>query len=329
MFKIFKKQKNDKVDSESKSNNHLTEIDGGILKVFKSGLKKSSEKINAGLADIFSNKPLDKEALEELEDLLISTDMGIQTSSDIINYLSKKKLNKNITVAEVKEIIANKINNILADYSKELVINSQNRPHIILFCGVNGSGKTTSIGKIAALLKAQSKKVMLVASDTFRAGASDQLQEWAERANVDFYSSHENADPASVAYMGIQEAVSKNIDVVLVDTAGRLHNNSNLMQELEKIIRIIKKHDSTAPHNYIFVLDAVTGQNAHNQMQDFYDLIGCDGLIITKMDGTAKGGILVSLVSAYHTPIYYLGLGENIEDLKVFDPKLFADNLLD
>lgn len=294
----------------------------------KSGLSKSSSKLSDGIASIFTKTKLDDETLEELEDLLLTTDIGVKTTTEIIATISQKKMEKNITPSEVKEIISDKITEILTPIAKPLMIDESLSPHVIMVCGVNGNGKTTTIGKLAKQYNDSGKKVMLVACDTFRAAAVEQLKVWSERSKTEFVSGEPNADPASVAYKAIESAKQTGIDVVMIDTAGRLHNKLNLMQELEKINRVIRKHDETAPHDTILVLDATTGQNAHNQVKTFSEAVGLSGLIVTKLDGTAKGGVVVSLAKEHNIPVHALGVGEAIEDLQAFSPKEFANSLL-
>lgn len=299
------------------------------LKRLSDGLKKSSNKLTGGIHSIFTRKKLDDSMLEELEELLITTDIGIQTVTEIIQDIAKQRMDKDITPLEVQQIIADKITTILSPTTAPLNPSEKHQPHIIKVCGVNGNGKTTTIGKLAAQYKQSGKKVMLVACDTFRAAAVEQLQVWAERSGAVFFQGEPNADPASVAYAAIEQAKRQAIDIIMLDTAGRLHNKANLMQELEKITKVVQKLDADAPHDTVLVLDATTGQNAHNQIQSFSESVNLTGLIVTKLDGTAKGGVVVSLAKAYpHLKFHALGVGESIDDLQPFEAKLFANSLL-
>ncbi|MFC1659723.1 signal recognition particle-docking protein FtsY [Pseudomonadota bacterium] len=303
----------------------------GIIK--KTGLKgkidKTSSKVSRGIFSIFSEKKLDDEIIDELEELLISTDMSMSTVSKILTDFRKEKFSKKIEPKEVQKILANKLSEILKNSGKTLKLDKTKKPEVFLFVGVNGTGKTTTIGKIAKLLKDEGKKSLIVACDTFRAGATEQLKIWAERANSDIiHAAKEGEDPASLAFKGLEKAKAEEADVVLIDTAGRLQNKANLMEELRKIDRVLKKIDEEAPHNTILVLDATTGQNAKSQLLAFKDIVNINGLIITKLDGSAKGGILVSLVDEFFIPIFGVGVGEKVEDLREFDAKDFAKNLV-
>jgi fused signal recognition particle receptor len=296
------------------------------LQKLKQGLSKTSNKISEGLTTVFIKKKLDQETLDELEEVLITADLGVHTSKYIINQLAKQKFNKEVSIEEVKADLAKIIEEILSPAAKSFVIN--NKPQIILVCGVNGNGKTTTIGKLAAKFAKDGHTTSLVACDTFRAAATEQLKVWASRSKSDFICGPENSDPASVAFKAIESAKNNKTDIVLIDTAGRLHNKTNLMEELSKIVRILKKHDETAPHETILVIDATTGQNAVQQLETFHKFINITGLIITKLDGTAKAGIVVSLVQKFNIPIYAIGVGEHIDDLNSFKPEDFSKSLL-
>lgn len=297
------------------------------LQRLRQGLSRTSSKIGKGISDIFTNRKLDDQTLEELEELLITSDLGITSSNEIITDLRKKKFEKDITLNEIKNYLAEKLISDLSPFSKHLKY--VHKPHIIMFCGANGNGKTTTIGKIASKLVRENKKVMVVACDTFRAAADTQLQVWAERSGCDFYAGKANSDPASVAYAAYEKALREGFDNLLIDTAGRLHNKKHLMEELAKINRVIKKLNQDAPHEIILVLDATTGQNALAQVQTFKEMINITGMIITKLDGTAKAGIVVAIVKKYMLPVYLIGVGERIEDLDEFDPREFIHNILD
>ena len=284
------------------------------------------DKIKTGLGSIFTGKKLDNEMLEELENTLITSDININIFNNITDFLIKNKFDKNITLDDVKKIIYIKINDIfsnITDKKIELIA----KPHVIMFSGVNGSGKTTVIGKIANRFKSQNKKILLAACDTFRAGAVEQLNEWKKRADVDIVM-EEGADPASVAFKSYKKAKDENYDLLLIDTAGRLQNNTNLMAELTKIQNVLKKIDQNLPHNSFIVLDATTGQNAIKQMELFSKAINIDGIILNKMDGTSKGGVLVSIVDKFKKPIVAVGVGEKIEDLEDFDREKFLHGLI-
>ncbi len=293
----------------------------------KKGLSKTSGNITSSITGIFTTKKLDEQTLEELEELLIMSDMGVKVSSSIIQSLKKDKFQKDVTDLEIKTYLADKISSILSPYVKKLEFN--HKPQVILVCGVNGSGKTTTIGKIANKLKQEGKTVLLAACDTFRAAADLQLRIWAERANCELISGEQGSDPASIAYKALEKAINEKIDVLLIDTAGRLQNKKNLMDELAKIIKVIKKLEPEAPHDLLLVLDACIGQNSISQVEVFKEIVNITGLIITKLDGTAKAGILVAIAQKFALPIYLIGVGEKIEDLDQFDAKSFSDSLFD
>lgn len=293
------------------------------LKSISSKLKKTSSKINLA----FTGQKVDENTIQDLEDGLLMADVGVETTSNIMGKFSKLKFDKNTSVQEVKEHLAKEIANILLPYQKSL--EHKSKPHIILVCGVNGNGKTTTIGKLASKDILDGKKVMLAACDTFRAAAVAQLEVWANRTGATFISSHENEkDPASVAYRAVQQTMEEGFDVLYIDTAGRLQNNSNLMAELSKIDRSVQKLVSKEHSTKLLILDSTTGQNAISQVENFGNIIAIDGLIITKLDGTAKAGVLVALASKFKIPINYIGLGEKIEDLHQFDANQFARGLV-
>lgn len=293
----------------------------------KQGLGKSQARLNDGFKEIFIRKKLDEQALEELEELLISSDLGVSMSAQIIAKLAEHKFDPNNAEENVRTVLAEEIAKVLSPYTKTLTI-SQQAPHVILFSGVNGTGKTTTIGKLAHRFKSEGKSVLITACDTFRAAAVEQLERWAERADVAIEKGPENADPASVAYKAIERAQKENIDVVMIDTAGRLQNKANLMEQLAKVVRVIQKLIPEAPHESIIVLDATTGQNAHSQVKTFHEMVALTGVIITKLDGTAKGGIVVSLAESFKLPFYAIGVGEQIDDLQSFDANEFAKDLV-
>lgn len=298
-------------------------------KIKDESLSKSSNKISSSISQIFTRKKLDEEMLEELEDALIISDIGSQVAIDITNKLRKEKFNKDIDLDEVKKILASHLKEILLPQEKSLNFEQENLPKVIIFNGVNGAGKTTTIGKIAQNLKNQNKKTLIAACDTFRAGAAQQLENWAKRSETEIILPHkEGEDPAAVAYRALEHAKNNNFEVLLIDTAGRLQNKQNLMDELKKINTVLQKIDSSAPHENLLILDATTGQNAKAQMEVFDKIINISGIIITKLDGSAKGGIVVSLAQKFAKPIYAIGVGEKLEDLQEFNATNFANNLL-
>jgi len=294
----------------------------------KQGLSRTSDKLTTGVASVFTDRRLDEAALEELEDLLIMADLGPGAAAELAGNLGKSKFGKNVTAEEVREALAEDIAVMLAPVAVPVEIDTAKRPFIILTIGVNGAGKTTTIGKLAHSLKADGKSVMIAAGDTFRAAAIEQLQEWGKRANVPVVASESGGDAAGLAFEAVQRAQAENIDVLLIDTAGRLHNKSNLMDELRKIVRVIQKLDPTAPHETLLILDATTGQNAHAQVKTFKEMANVTGLALTKLDGTAKGGVIVALARDYDVPLRLVGVGEQADDMRSFDPKDFARGLM-
>lgn len=293
------------------------------------GLKKSSDKISGGISDIFGKKRLDDATLEELEELLISSDMGVKAASELVSGLKNKRLGKDVDALTVRQELAAEIAQILAPCEGKLIIDADSKPYVILMVGVNGAGKTTTIGKLTAQLQKQGKQVSLIAADTFRAAAVEQLQVWGERNRVRVFSGPAGCDSAGLCYDGLEQAIAAGDDVVFVDTAGRLQNKVGLMDELQKIVRVIKKILPAAPHATLLTLDATTGQNALAQVQTFKQCVAINGLIITKLDGTAKGGILVAIAKEAPTPVCYIGVGEGIADLQPFEAKTYANALLE
>ena len=298
----------------------------GIFDKFKSGFKKSASAFTSGLRDIVIKKEIDDKTLDKIEEYLIQSDVGIVAASEIKEIISDRKI-------DPKKDIAEEINAILKEYIISLMKPLENnnffkkkeKINATLVSGVNGVGKTTTIGKISKILKANGNKVMLAASDTFRAAAIEQLENWANKIQVEITKSSQGADPASVAYKAIEEALANNFNQVLIDTAGRLQNKKNLMEEYKKIANVTKKIDPEAPHDVILVLDATSGQNVINQVEEFNKIIPITGLIMTKLDGTAKGGILLAVAKKYKLPIIALGLGEKEDDLQIFEAEKFAD----
>ncbi|MBM3617249.1 MAG: signal recognition particle-docking protein FtsY [Alphaproteobacteria bacterium] len=294
----------------------------------KDGLSRTSGQLSEGITSIFTKRKLDDDALEELEELLIRADLGAKVASRIVADFAKGKFDKEISPGDVKEELASRVAAILEPVAKQVDISPAHKPHVMLVVGVNGNGKTTTIGKMANLLKNGGWKVMMAAGDTFRAAAVGQLQVWGERVGCEVVTGVENADPASVVYRAYEEAVAQGVDILLVDTAGRLHNKQNLMAELQKIFKVLQKLNPDAPHSVVQVLDATTGQNALAQVEAFKSMAQVSGLIVTKLDGTAKGGVVVALAEKFNLPIHAIGVGEGIEDLRDFSAHDFARNLL-
>jgi fused signal recognition particle receptor len=287
------------------------------------GLKRTSASLSGAITDLVAKRPLDEQMIDEIEDVLIRADLGLQSASRIAAAVSRGRYQKSITPEEVKEVVASEIEKVLDPVAKPLVMDPT-RPFVVLVVGVNGSGKTTTIGKLAAKARAQGRSVILVAADTFRAAAIDQLKIWGTRSGADVIARDPGADPASLAFDALAQARIEGIDLVLVDTAGRLQNKSALMDELHKIVRVMKKNDASAPHAVLLVLDATVGQNALSQVEIFRDVAGVTGLAMTKLDGTARGGILVAIAAKYGLPVHFVGVGESIEDLAPFSAKEFA-----
>ncbi len=288
------------------------------------GLKKTSAKLAEGITSVFTKRKLDASTLEELEDLLIQADLGVETSMKITEALAKGRFDKSIDPEEVKAILAAEVAKVLEPVAKPLEIKPQHKPHVVLVVGVNGTGKTTTIGKYAKQYTGQGLKVMLAAGDTFRAAAIDQLKIWGERTGAPVVARDVGADSAGLAFDALKAARDGGYDVLLMDTAGRLQNKQALMDELEKVIRVMRKVDLTAPHDVVLVLDATTGQNALSQVEVFRDRSGVTGLVMTKLDGTARGGILVAIAARFGLPVHAIGVGEGVDDLQPFDANEFA-----
>lgn len=290
----------------------------------KAGLTKTSSRLSDGITGVFAKRKLDASTLDELEDLLIQADLGLETAARITDALEKGRYDKGISPDEVRAVLASEIQTVLAPVAKPLEIHATARPHVILAVGVNGTGKTTTIGKLAARYVDAGKKVMLVAGDTFRAAAIDQLKVWGERTGATVVARDVGADAAGLAFDAYTRARKEDYDVLLIDTAGRLQNKQALMDELSKIIRVLKKIDVSAPHDSLLVLDATTGQNALDQVQVFREQADVSGLVMTKLDGTARGGILVAIAAKYGLPVHAVGVGEGVDDLQAFDAGEFA-----
>ncbi|WP_411036481.1 signal recognition particle-docking protein FtsY [Shinella sp. BYT-45] len=290
----------------------------------REGLARTSSQLTGQITSLFTKRKLDDETLQDLEDLLIQADLGVETALRITDTLASERYGKDVTGADVSRIMASEITKVLAPVAKPLELDLSHKPHVILVVGVNGTGKTTTIGKLAAKLSGAGLKVMLAAGDTFRAAAIEQLKIWAERTGSDIVSSKLGADAAGLAYEAYEQAKLKKSDVLIVDTAGRLQNKAELMAELEKIVRVLGKLDPDAPHTVLQTLDATTGQNAMNQVEIFRNVAGVTGLIMTKLDGTARGGILVAIAAKHKLPVYFIGVGEGIDDLEPFEARDFA-----
>lgn len=295
----------------------------------KSDNKSSfGNKISLAIKEIFTHKKLDEEILDELEESLIINDIGVEVAKKLIDKLRKEKFDKDISETEIKNFLQQEIFKILQPCQKVLEIKKDKKPQVIVFNGVNGVGKTTTIGKIAANLKKQNLKILIAACDTFRAAATQQLEVWAKKVNCEIIlPQKENEDPAALAYRAFDYGKKNNFDILLIDTAGRLQNKQNLMEELKKINNVLKKIDTDAPHENLLILDGSTGQNAKMQIEAFDKMINITGLVITKLDGSSKGGILVALADKFHKAIYAIGVGEKIEDLQEFDAEIFSQNL--
>ena len=302
-----------------------------VFERIKKGLGKTRASLTGGLSDMFSlGKKIDEELLEEIETTLLMADVGVTATSEIIDSLTDKLERNQLKDGEaLRKALRDELHGLLKDVTKPLQIDSGKTPYVILMVGVNGVGKTTTIGKLTKKFQNEGKSVMLAAGDTFRAAAVEQLQVWGERNNVPVVAQHTGADSASVIFDAIQSAKSRGVDVVIADTAGRLQNKDNLMQELEKVVRVMKKLDESAPHEVMLVLDAGTGQNALSQAQVFQQAVGVSGITLTKLDGTAKGGIVFAIARQLQLPIRFIGVGEQVEDLRSFDAETFVDALFD
>ena len=297
---------------------------GGWLARLRKGLSKSSTVLGGGITGIFSKRKLDADTLQDLEDILIQADLGVDMAERVIERIRKGRYEKGIGPDEVKAILADEVTKVLEPVEKPFDIPEGTRPFVVLVVGVNGSGKTTTIGKLAAIARREGHSVMLVAGDTFRAAAVEQLGVWAERAGARFMSRDTGADPAALAFDALKTAQQEDVDIVFMDTAGRLQNRKELMEELAKIVRVMKKVIPDAPHATLLVLDATTGQNAMNQVEVFREVAGVTGLVMTKLDGTARGGILVAIAERHGIPVHAIGVGEKVDDLQPFDARAFA-----
>ena len=288
------------------------------------GLRRSSTAISAPIVDLLTKRKLEPTTIAEIEDVLIRADLGLDTAARVAETLGSGRYAAQITPEEVKVVVADEVEKALADVAQPLVIDPSKKPFVVLVVGVNGSGKTTTIGKLAAKLRQEGRTVMLAAGDTFRAAAIDQLKIWAKRTGADFIARGAGADAAGLVFDALTAARERSVDVLLVDTAGRLQNRSELMDELHKVVRVMKKVDATAPHAVILVLDATVGQNALSQVEIFQKTAGVTGLAMTKLDGTARGGILVAIAAKFNLPVHFIGVGESVEDLAPFSARDFG-----
>jgi fused signal recognition particle receptor len=289
------------------------------------GLKRTSASIGTAISDLVSKRKLDGATLEELEELLIRADLGVDTAARIAAAIGEGRYDKQVSDAEVKAILSTEVEKVLAPVAKPLLLDASAKPFVVLVVGVNGSGKTTTIGKLAARFRAEGRSVMLAAGDTFRAAAIEQLKIWGSRAGAKVIAREQGSDAAGLAFDALTAAKSESVDLLLVDTAGRLQNKSELMAELEKVVRVMKKVDASAPHAVLLVLDATVGQNALSQAAEFTRIAGVTGLVMTKLDGTARGGILVALAAKHKLPVHFIGVGEGVDDLAPFAAKDFAN----
>ncbi len=302
--------------------------EGGWLRRLATGLKKSSARLVDGVAHVLTRGRLDAEALQELEDLLITADLGPATAAALAGKLAERRIERDVEPEEIRGYLAEDIAEILAPVARPLEFRPRHHPHIVLVVGVNGTGKTTTIGKLARRFVDAGQQVMLAAGDTFRAAAVEQLSIWGERTGCAVVARETGADPAGLVFDAIEQARHDGADILLVDTAGRLHNKADLMAELQKIQRVMQKLDASAPHDVLLVLDSTTGQNALAQVETFRDLVDVTGLVLTKLDGTAKGGVLVALAEKFALPVHAIGVGEGAEDLRPFSARDFARNLM-
>ena len=289
------------------------------------GLKRTSSSLGSAVADLVTKRKLDRAMLDDIEDVLLRADLGTEVASRIAAAVGIGRYDKAITADEVKTVVAAEVEKVLAPVAKPLEIDQTKKPFVILVVGVNGSGKTTTIGKLAAKLSAEGRKVMLAAGDTFRAAAIEQLKIWGERTKSPVMAGAQGSDSASLAFNALSAARDQRLDVLLVDTAGRLQNKAELMNELEKVVRVVRKVDASAPHAVLLVLDATVGQNALSQVEAFHRTAGVTGLVMTKLDGTARGGILVALAEKHKLPVHFIGVGEGIDDLAAFTARDFAN----
>ncbi|MGH1455144.1 MAG: signal recognition particle-docking protein FtsY [Alphaproteobacteria bacterium] len=315
-------------DDDNPDDDHSDE--GGWFSRLTSGLGKSTNKITQGLTDIITKSKLDQDTVDALEEVLISADLGPKTAARVIDDFSKDRFGKDISEDEIKQALAETMSAILEPVAKPLNIEKRDgEPYVLLVCGVNGAGKTTTIGKLTKQLKQEKGySVMIAAADTFRAAAIEQLATWAKRSGAVLFTKDVGADAASVAYEAYEKAKADGVDVLIIDTAGRLQNKANLMEELAKIIRVLKKQNEDVPHSTVLVLDSTTGQNAYSQVETFKNMVDVTGLMVTKLDGSAKGGVLIGLADQFGLPVHAIGVGEGIEDLRAFTARDYARSLM-
>ncbi len=314
------------LQDESKPDDSSGKETGGFFHRLKMGLSKTRHILTTDIEDLFTGKTaLDDDFIEEIEEILITSDMGVKTTMTLMDKISKRS-SKITNAQELKDFLKDEIIKLI-DNPHDHPVDGQSSPHVIMIVGVNGVGKTTTIGKLAAQFSKNGKKVLIAAADTFRAAAIEQLDIWAKRAGAGIVKHKENSDPAAVAYDGVKAAMARNKDIVIIDTAGRIHTKVNLMEELKKINRAVGKNMPDAPHETLLVLDATTGQNAISQAKMFNEALGITGLVLTKLDGTAKGGVVISICDSLNIPIKYIGVGEDIDDLQTFDPVDFVNAL--
>ena len=300
---------------------------GGLARLRKA-LGRSSSKLAGGISDLFTKRTLDQKALEELEDLLIEGDLGVTLAARLAGSLTKTRFDKAVSSEEVRGALADEIAAVLGPVARPLRIDPAIRPFVVLVCGVNGSGKTTTIAKLANRWRGEGRAVMLAAGDTFRAAAIEQLRIWGERTGCPVVASEIGADAAGLVHDAMTRARDEGADVLIVDTAGRLQNKKDLMEELRKIVRVIRKVDGSAPHSVLLVMDATVGQNAHGQVEIFKEMVDVSGLIVTKLDGSARGGVVVALADRFALPVYAVGVGEGLDDLQPFEARAFARSLM-
>jgi fused signal recognition particle receptor len=301
---------------------------GAFFARLKQGLARSTQKLTEGIASIIHKRRLDDAALEELEELLISADLGPAVAARVIGEFRRTRFGKEVSPEEIRAALAEELAAILAPVAREMPIDPALKPQVVLVVGVNGTGKTTTIGKLAQVYREQGKRVVMVAGDTFRAAAVEQLQVWGQRTGCEVVTGAPGADAAGLAFDALTRARAEGADLLLIDTAGRLHNKSALMEELRKIIRVLRKQDASAPHSVLLVLDATTGQNAVAQVRVFKEMVDVTGLIVTKLDGSARGGIVVALAEGFGIPVHAVGVGEQVGDLRPFDAAEFARGLV-
>jgi len=315
-------------ETGSKAGETAEEKKGGWLRRLRDGLSRTSSQLTGSIAAALARRKLDRATLDALEDALISADIGVATAAKLTARLAEDKFDKEVSDTEVREALAGDIAGILAPVAVPFAPDTTHRPHVVLVVGVNGSGKTTTIGKLAKFHREQGLSVMLAAGDTFRAAAVDQLKVWGERTGCTVIAKETGADAAGLAFEALEKARGDGVDLLLIDTAGRLQNRDDLMGELGKIIRVLRKQDETAPHSCLLVLDATIGQNAHSQVETFKQMAQVTGLVVTKLDGTARGGVLVALAEKFSLPVHAIGVGEGADDLRPFEATAFARNLM-